>query len=124
MPLHQLHNLNLRYCHNEEYEFSKFLNNMELYNSYFKEKNMKLFWTPWVDLSNHTFPDILDADNNRHLEKYKNIILYESKGMGRYISDNKLLISDVFKGSKDTHKSIEGHKLIGEKIAQYLKQKI
>ena len=124
MPLHQLHNLNLTYCHNEEYEFSKLLNNMELYNSYFKEKNMKLFWTPWADLSNHTFPDILDADNIRHLEKYKNIILYENKSMGRYISDNGLLITDKFKQSNDTHKSVEGHRIIGEKIAEYLKEKL
>ena len=124
MPLHQLHNLNLKYCHNEEYEFNKFLNNMELYNSYFKEKNVKLFWAPWADLSLNTFPEKLDIDNITHLKKYKNIILYENKSMGRYICDNKLLITDVFKQSNDTHKSLEGHRLIGNKIAEYLKDKL
>jgi hypothetical protein len=44
--------------------------------------------------------------------------------MGRYICDNKLLIRDVFKKSNDTHKSLEGHRLIGNKIAEYLKDKL
>jgi hypothetical protein len=83
-----------------------------------------LFWAPWADLSLNTFTEKLDIDNITHLKKYKNIILYENKSMGRYICDNKLLITDVFKQSNDTHKSLEGHRLIGNKIAEYLKDKL
>lgn len=124
MPLNELHNLNIAYCHNEEYEFFKFLNNMELYNSYFKEKNIKLFWTPWLDLSIKNLHSELDIDNIEYSNKYKNVIFYENKSMGRYICDNNLLICNTSAKVNDFHKSIEGHQLIGEKITEYLKEKL
>lgn len=127
MPLHQLHNLNVKYCHNEEYELSKLLVNMELYNAYFREKNIKLFWTPWLDLSMERLHIKLNENNKLLTKKYGNIIFYgESKqlSMGRYIGDNWLQIRDHFKESMDSHKSIKGHQMVGKQIADYLKDKI
>lgn len=124
MPLHQLHNLNLSYCHNEEYEISKLFMNMELFNSYFKEKNIKLFWTPWPDLTLEPFPLKIDKINQELLKSIPNIIFYDGKSMGRYITDNELQIKDDFKESVDSHKSLKGHNIIGTKIADYLKNKL
>ena len=124
MPLHELHNLNIKYCHNEEYELSKLLMNMELFNSLFREKGIKLFWTTWPDLSTKRNTARIHEDNKLILEKYKNVILYDGMCMGRYIVDNELQIRDDYKQSSDSHKSIKGHQIIGEKIAEYLNNKI
>ena len=124
MPLHQLHNLNIKYAHNEQYEIDKLITNMQVYNSYFKENGIKIFWTPWPDLTLEKFPSKIDKFNNNLLEIIPNIIFYDDKSMGRYITDNDLQIRNHFKESTDSHKSLKGHQIIGEKIAEYLKNKI
>lgn len=124
MPLHQLHNLNVKYAHNEQYEIDKLISNMQIYNSYFKEKGIKVFWTPWPDLTLEPFPTEIDKFNSDLLKTIPNIIFYDGKSMGRYISDNKLQIRDDLKKSNDSHKSLKGHEIIANLISQYLKTKI
>lgn len=124
VALHKLHNLNLMYAHNEQYEIDKLLANMQLYNSYFKEKGVKVFWTPWPDLTLEPFPSKIDKINEELLKTIPNIIFYDGKSMGRYITDNSLQIRNDFKQSIDSHKSLKGHRIIAEKIVDYLNNKI
>jgi hypothetical protein len=124
MPLHQLHNLNVKCAHNEQYEIDKLITNMQIYNSYFKEKGIKLFWTPWPDLTLEKFPTEINKFNNNLLQKIPNIIFYDRKSMGRYITDNELQIRDDFKESMDSHKSLKGHEMIANKIVEFLKKKL
>lgn len=124
MPLHELHNLNVKYAHNEQYEIDKLLANMQVYNSYFKEKGIKLFWTPWPDLTLENFPTKIDKFNKDLLKTIPNIIFYDGKSMGRYITDNLLQIRDDFNQSVDSHKSLKGHEIIAGKIVDYLNNKI
>lgn len=124
MPLYDLHNLNLKYAHNEQYELDKLLINIELYNAYFKEKGIKIFWTPWPDLTLEPYPTKIAEINKNLQEKIPNIMFFDGGCMGRYIGENKLQIRDEFKQSMDAHKSLEGHRIIGEKIAEFLKEKI
>lgn len=124
MPLHQLHNLNVTYCHNEEYEIQKLLKNMEIYNSYFKEKKLKLFWIPWNDMTTEQKTEELNEYNRKTLEKIPNIIYFDDMSMGRYCNKNALLLKHHFKKSNDSHKSVIGHKIIAEKISEYLKNKL
>jgi hypothetical protein len=124
MPLHQLHNLNVQYCHNEQYEIDKLIQNMKIYNAYFEKIGLKLFWVPWPDLTLETYPSKIDEYNKKMLEEIPNTIYFNDMSMGRYCSNNKLLIFNDLKESKDSHKSLKGHKIIGEKIAEYLKDKI
>jgi hypothetical protein len=124
MPLHQLHNLNVKYAHNEQYEIDKLISNMQIYNSYFKEKGIKIFWTPWPDLTLERFPTEIDKFNKNLLETIPNIIFYDGKSMGRYVTDNKLQIRDDFKESTDSHKSLKGHETIAIQIADYLNNNI
>ena len=124
LPLHELHNLNVKYAHNEKYEIDKLIMNMQIYNAYFKEKGIKVFWTPWPDLTLEPFPSKIDEINRELLKIIPNIIFYDDKSMGRYITDNDLQIRNYFKESMDSHKSLQGHQIIAEKIAEYLKNKI
>jgi hypothetical protein len=124
MPLHQLHNLNLKYTHNEQYELDKLLMNIELYNAYFKEKGIKIFWTTWPDLTLEEWPTIIFEINEKLIEKFPNILMYDGGCMGRYVCDNKLQIKDDYKESNDQHKSLKGHQEIAKKIVEFLKEKI
>jgi hypothetical protein len=124
MPLHELHNLNLQYTHNEQYELDKLLINIELYNAYFKEKGIKIFWTPWNDLTLEPWTEVIFEINKKLIKKYPNMMMYDGGCMGRYVVDNKLQIRDDYKESNDQHKSLKGHKMVGTKIAKFLKEKI
>lgn len=125
MPLHELHNLNLKYCHNEEYEAKKLIQNIKIYNSYFKELGIKIFWMPWCDLTTETNKDKILEFNKNIVKEIPNIFLFQNTMcMGEFVSSNKLLIKDKFIKSNDNHKSIEGHKLVAEKLVEYLKNNI
>ena len=122
MPLHQLYNLHSMYSHNEEYEMKKLLNQIDLFNSYFKEKNIKLFWAPWPELTSSIINEEI-LKFNKSIED-KNIILFDGFSMGTYSSNKKLLMCDEFESITDRHKSITGHKTIANKIVEFLKEKL
>lgn len=124
MPLHELHNLNLKYTHNEQYELDKVLMNIEIFNAYFKQKGIKIFWTPWPDLTLEPYPTKIFEINKKLVEKFPNIIFYDGGCMGKYVGDNGLQIRDDFKESNDSHKSLKGHEMIAKKIVEFLKDKI
>jgi hypothetical protein len=124
MPLHQLHNLNLKYTHNEEYEINKLLMNMELYNSYFDKKGIKIFWVPWRELTFNVGEMEKFEIHKKLLKTIPNIIFFDNKSMEKYIETNKLSIKDEFKNSSDKHKSIKGHQIIARKLIEFLKEKI
>lgn len=115
--LHQLYNLYSQYSHNEEYEMKKLLIQIDLYNSYFKEKGIKLFWMPW--------PDFIAGDRDtikNHNKKLinKNFIFFDGISMGTFIGSNSYRIRDEYTKSSDGHKSVSGHQIVGEKIIDFL----
>jgi hypothetical protein len=121
-PLNTLYNLYYQYCYNEEYEVKKLLNQIDLFNSYFKEKNIKLFWLPWPELTPSIIMEEI-VEFNKNIED-KNIILFDGFAMGTFASNKKLLICDEFKNITDRHKSTIGHKTIANKIVEFLKERL
>jgi len=124
MPLHELHNLNIQYCHNEQYEIDKLIQNIKIYNAYFESLGMKIFWIPWPDLSLETNDIILNEYNYNMVKEIPNLVYFDNMSMGRYCSENKLLIFNDYDKVQDSHKSLKGHIVIGEMIAEYLKNKL
>ena len=118
--LNELYNLYFSYSHNEQYEMDKLLMYIDLFNAYCKEKGLKLFWMPWADL--------VIGDNNTKKNFYskfieKNFILFNELSMGSFINSNELRIKDELKTLLDNHKTVDGHKIVAERIVEFLKQK-
>jgi hypothetical protein len=117
--LNELYNLYFTYSHNQEYEIKKLLMQIDLCNSYFKEKGLKIFWMPW--------PDFISGDWNL-IRKYnsklidKNFIFFDGVSMGTFIDSNGYRIRDEFSNSIDSHKSVKGHRIVAERVTDYLKE--
>ena len=122
IPLKNFYELNMKYSHNEEYEINKILMYIDLFNSYCKEKNIKIFWMPWPEMSTKlNFDDFYQI--NKKL-KNKNLIFFKNLSMGTFITYKNYTIKDEYSDINDGHMSLEGHKLIVNMIVDILNEKL
>lgn len=118
--LNELYNLYFTYSYNEQYEIDKLLMHVDVFNSYFKERGLKLFWMPWADFVEGDWNTIRKF-NSKLLEK--NFIFFNGLSMGTFIDSNQHRIKDEFTKLQDNHKSVKGHEVVGRRVVEFLKQK-
>ena len=97
---------------NEEHELEKLETQVKLFDSYAKTKKSKIYWIEWGN-----FPKLKDITPN--------YISFNGQTMFEFVRDNELQIfHHTNNKNMDNHISLPGNKIIGEKIAEYLKEKL
>ena len=98
----------LKYCYNDSYEEEYLYKNLDIYNSWLREKNVVMFILPW-ELNNFEY-------------KTDKTILLDNMDLSVYSEKNKLRFMDnVDLNFNDMHLSLYGNKIIAEKIYIELK---
>ena len=90
--------------HNDDYELKKIEMFMKLFNNW----KQNIFW-------------IFHEDVSESVKRNKNLILFDGYCLGEYCDLNKLLLTHETDGFyNDRHYSLEGHKIISDKIVEFI----
>lgn len=93
-----------------KYAIKKLLQEIEVYNAWFKQKNVDVVWL------------LYEADINSIPSK-NNIVDFDGLDLMRFVDKNKLAITDLPKFPyKDNHFSPKGNEIIAGKIFEHLKK--
>ena len=107
-PLYDYYKNYLSFIYNETDVVYNLEKNMELYTNYLKNKDVDCIWLAY----DGTPSQFIDSDN---------FIKFDGDNLGAFIEKNKLRLCDVTElKTEDLHMTIEGHKIIAEKIYKKL----
>jgi hypothetical protein len=95
---------------NSDYSCKKLLQDIEVYTTWFKSKNIDVLWLPYeMDMT--------------ICAKEKHFVDFDNKNLGEYTSDSKLLLTDIPNFPiNDRHFSPSGNEVIAKKIYEHLKK--
>lgn len=93
--------------YNQEVEFKKLMQNIDVYTSYLQKKNFDVVWMLYETA-------YIPAES-------KTMMCFDDTDLSRYISDNNLRLADLPDYPEfDTHFSLNGNKKIADKIVEHL----
>ena len=102
--------LYLRDFYNKEIEYKKLLVNVDIYTKYLQSKNIDVIWMMY------------ETDDT--LKSSKNILTFDGTDLSQFIAIQKLRLADLPNFPvNDTHFSVEGHKVIANRITEHLEAK-
>ena len=100
----------LSFIYNEEYALEMVERNIELLTNWLNNKNIDCIWLSY------------DGTPEQFIES-KTFIKFDGDNLGAYIGKNKLRLCDIPElETGDLHMSIEGHKIVAEKIYKKLSE--
>lgn len=103
-PLYDYYKNYLSFIYNEDDTVLNLEKNMELYTNYLKNKNIDCIWLAY----DGTAVQFTDTDN---------FIKFDGDNLGAFIEKNKLRLCDVVElETGDLHMTIEGHKIVADRI--------
>lgn len=107
-PLYDYYKNYLSFIYNEDDTILNLEKNMELYTNYLKNKNVDCIWLAY----DGTPVQFTDTDN---------FIKFDGDNLGAFIEKNKLRLCDVVElETGDLHMTIEGHKIVADRIYKKL----
>jgi len=100
----------LRYFYNREIEYKKLLQNIDVYTKYLQSKNIDVVWLMY------------EAEDS--LKSSKTVLTFDGTDLAQFIANQKLRLLDLPNFPvNDTHFSVEGHKVIANRIIEHLESK-
>lgn len=100
----------LRYFYNNEIEYRNLLQNIEVYTKYLQSKNIDVVWLMYET-----------ADT---LKSSKTILTFDGTDLSQFIANQKLRLLDLPNFPvNNPHFSVDGHKVIANRIIEHLKGK-
>lgn len=110
-PLYDYYKNYLSFIYNEDDTVLHLEKNMELYTNYLKNKNVDCIWLAY----DGTPSQFIDSDN---------FIKFDGDNLGAFIEKNKLRLCDVVElETGDLHMTIEGHKIVADRIYKKLNER-
>lgn len=107
-PLYDYYKNYLSFIYNEDDTVLNLEKNIELYTNYLKNKNVDCIWLAY----DGTPTQFTESDN---------FIKFNGDNLGAFIEKNKLRLCDISElETGDLHMTIEGHKIVAEKIYKKL----
>lgn len=100
----------LGYFYSEKNEETKTFNMVRVFESFLKERNVTTILIP-----------LFCENYNNFIEK---TLLFDNKNLLSFIEKNKLKISDLDIGISDEHLSLEGNKLLADKLYNFIQNEI
>lgn len=100
----------LRYFYNKEIEFKKLLQNIDVYTKYLQSKNIDVVWLMY------------EAEDS--LKSSKTVLTFDGTNLAQFIANQKLRLLDLPNFPvNDAHFSVDGHKVIANRIIEHLESK-
>lgn len=99
----------LKNFYNKQIEFNKLIQNIDVYTAYLKQKNFDIVWMMY--------------ETDSTIDESPTLLTFDDVDLSQFISKERLRLADLPNFPvNDTHFSVEGNKVIADRIVKHLEK--